>query len=177
MTSQRDMAGASRRSVLMIAAVLISLAIATAAHSRRQIEAPVSAPLKLRIIISDPDVCIKQKLNLEIELQNVSEKQVLIDPKGVFYQLSFSSKTGAMGSTHDSGYSDEAVQYVSLQPGESYRKQIPYSVNAPFFSAPGLYRVQISYGQFNDPSTTSQGLYRGVAVSNVVLFEIADCSN
>jgi hypothetical protein len=169
------MAQTNRRRVRIITAVLMTIATASIARPYPQSRDFSLPPLKLGVIISNPDACLSKTVKLEIELQNVSDKRVVIDPKGIFYQISFSSRTGAMGSTHDVGNSEEEVQYLSLQPGESFRKQITYPINTHFFSTPGLYRVQIIYGQFKDTPPAALDLYRGAVESNVALFEISEC--
>jgi hypothetical protein len=135
------------------------------------------APLLFRLVILKPSICERDHLDLEIELRTVSAGRVLIDPTDVLYQITFDRKGGGKGTTNDNLRSPKIEQFVSLQPGESYRKKIAYPFSDSFLSTEGVYRMSLSYGQFAPPSASFADLYRGVVDSNVVLFEVRDCSN
>ena len=133
------------------------------------------APLRFRIILPEPSVCAKTHLDLEIELQNTSTHAILIDPKGLLYQLSFDADNGGKAVTNDPGPNSKPGPFVTLAPGESYIKAMPYRLDDALFSSAGIYRVQLKYGQFSPPSAGSQDLYTGSVDSNVALFELREC--
>jgi len=148
------------------------------AHSQNTpAERNEAVPLRLRLIVSEPSVCAKASISLELELQNVSAHRVMVDPKGLFYQVDFSSQHGGKGATHEAWGRAKSVGFIALAPGESYRKSVPYSLDDGFFSSAGIYTVELSYGQFVQPSAGLPDLYRGAIDSNAVLFEVRDCSN
>jgi hypothetical protein len=133
-------------------------------------------PLRYRLIVSEPSVCFKDDITLELELQNTSDHKVSIDPRVLLYMVDISRDHGATSSTGDVwGPKVRPDQTVDLAPGQSYRKTTPYSLQRKFFSAAGLYNIEVIYGQFTDPYPELPDLYTGVVDSNKVLFEIKDC--
>jgi hypothetical protein len=133
------------------------------------------SPLRFRVIAVEPRVCAKGHIELELELRNIGEKQIFIDPKGVFYQISVTSDTGGRTVTADPGSNPSLRQYVALKENDSYRTTMTYQLDDAFFSVEGVYRLRLAYGQFAQTSSAPPDLYRGGIISNEILFEVRSC--
>lgn len=138
-------------------------------------EAQEKAPLRYRLIVSEPSVCAKEGINLELELENVSSGDVLVDPRELLHTVDI-SRTGRAIVSRGDLMAKASSDFIALAPGRSYRKSVAYPLQGSLFSIAGLYNIHVSYGQFEDPSPKVPGLYKGVVQSNTVLFEIKDCS-
>lgn len=131
-------------------------------------------PLRYRTIISEPSVCRNDSIRLELELENVSNRRVLVDARALLHAVSVSREGGAVQSTGDLVGKIPPEQLVALEPGQSYRKTTSYPLQGKFFTL-GLYSIHLTYGQFADSSPEFPDLYKGTAESNPVLFEIKAC--
>jgi hypothetical protein len=131
-------------------------------------------PLRYRTIVSEPSVCMNDSISLELELENTSDHRVLVNPAVLLHRIDISREGGAIQPTGDSIGKISPEQFVALEPGQSYRKTRPYLLKDKFFTT-GLYSIRLTYGQFADPSSEFPDLYKGIAESNAVLFEIKDC--
>lgn len=132
-------------------------------------------PLQYRLIVLEPHACLNQSINLELELENMANKKVLIDPRALLSSVMVFHGDGALESRADLGGNTPLHQLVSIEPGKSYRKTTSYPLHDKFFSAAGLYSIQVTYGQFAHVSPELPDLYRGYVESNTVLFELRDC--
>lgn len=131
-------------------------------------------PLRYRFIISQPSVCVNDSINLELELENVSNHRLLVDTRALLHTVSISREGGAVQSTGDLVGKISSEQLVALEPGQSYRKTTSYPLRGKFFTI-GFYGIHLTYGQFADSSAEFLDLYKGTAESNKVLFEIKAC--
>jgi hypothetical protein len=135
------------------------------------------APLRYRVILSEPVVCTDTAITLELEVENSSNRQILIDPRGLLYQVTISGDASGSSSVGDLMDNPKSTDYVALGPHESYRKTVNYPlVKVALFSREGLYSLRLTYGQFAVPSPKSLNLFRGSVKSNVVLFRLKACS-
>lgn len=178
MNSSRNDAG--HRKGLALALFLASLHLVLAVQvpaQRGEVTKGPAGPLQLRLIVSEPKTCLLDHLTLAVELRNIAERNISVDPRGLLYQMTFASKTAVKGSTHDIFGDRTPEHFVVLRPGESLRKNFAYPLNDPFFEAAGVYSLAIKYGQFSAPSKDDASLYKGSVMSNSVLFELRDCSD
>jgi len=130
--------------------------------------------LRLRILATNPEVCTNGTLKLEIELQNVSHDPVLVDPRGVLYRISLSGDQKSETTVSDPGPGGRRLpDYVTLKPGDSFRRETTLPAANSIFVSEGIYKVRVTYGQFKDDGPS--GLYRGVVESNYVLFRTNEC--
>jgi len=136
---------------------------------------PEKKPLRYRLIVLKPTVCLNEGIELELELENTATRNILIDPRALLHTVNISRDGGAIVPTGDLWGKVPRDQLVALKPGESYRKTIMYSLKNTFFSVTGIYTIRVSYGQFADLSHELPNLYKGAVDSNAVLFEINDC--
>ena len=134
-------------------------------------------PLRYRLIVSRSSVCPNEAITLELELENVSNHKVLIDPRGLLHNVDISRTGGAIVPRGDVMGKITQDQVVALGPGKSFRKTLVYPLQDSFFTVMGLYSIKVTYGQFAHPSPALRDLYIGVVESNVVLFEIRDCED
>jgi|SRR5690348_1536289 len=134
----------------------------------------ITQPLRYRMIVSEPSVCLNDTISLELELENVSSRRILVDPRALLHSVTISREGGASQSTGDLMGKILPEQLVALEPGQSYRETSSYALHGKFFTI-GLYSIDVLYGQFFDPSSEFPDLYKGTAESNTVLFEIKDC--
>jgi hypothetical protein len=185
MTKKRIMASISARRKCV--SLLLSVPLVFTAWAQVWPQGPAKAvarkepPLRYRIIASKPSVCLAQGLNLELELENTSAHKVTIDRHGLFYQVglsgvSFSGEGRVKSWTGDDMKKPLPDQFVTLEPGQSYRKTVPYDLKS-FDSSPGVYRIQATYGQFMHASPAVPDLFRGTVDSNEILFEVLDCDS
>ena len=145
-------------------------------QNSRTILAQMEPELRYRLIVLKPSVCQNEGIMLEVELQNTRDHKISINPRVLFHEISISRDGGATSSTGDlMGPKVRPDQTVDLTAGQSYRKTIQYSLKDKFFSLPGIYSIQVSYGQFTYAYSALPDLYAGVVESNKVLFEIKDC--
>ncbi len=164
------------RCLVLISFLLIACMQAPSlGQSAKTERAEEKAPLRYRLIVSKPTVCAKESINLELELENISNHDVLVDPRALLHTIDISRKGGAVVSTGDPMGQVTPDQFIPLAPGKSYRKNSSYPLQGRFFSAVGLYSIHLTYGQFADPSPKLPDLYIGAVDSNTVLFEINDC--
>ncbi|MGA9248349.1 MAG: hypothetical protein WA713_20695 [Candidatus Acidiferrales bacterium] len=160
----------------LCASLLAAIQLSSQTRNRKPEEAQARPPLLLRLVISDPTVCVQGNLDLEIELRNISPQRVSVNPKHILYQITFDRDGGARSTTSEDFWKPKVPQMVSLEPGASYRTTVKYKLDDPFFLVAGIYRTHIAYGQFSAASPSSPELYTGVVDSNVVLFEVRNCS-
>lgn len=132
-------------------------------------------PLQFRVIAVPPTSCVGGHIDLELELRNITGRQVVIDPRGISYQISFTSEHGGRTVTSDPGPNPSSGQLITLNQNDSFRKTMMYGLDDPFFSTEGVYRVKLAYGQFARASSSQPHLYRGTIDSNEILFEIHAC--
>jgi hypothetical protein len=139
----------------------------TTAHEKK--------PLRYRLIALEPSVCLDQSIDLEFELENTSNRKVLIDPRALLTSVMIFHEVGARVTRADLWGKIPGDQMVSLEPGKYYRKTTSYPLHDKFFSAAGVYSIQATYGQFGHVSPELPDLYRGYVESNTVLFELREC--
>jgi hypothetical protein len=170
--------GRKKVSLFLVGCVfLVCLQGAPICQSRKTEGTEKKSPLRYRLIVSNPSVCQKDGISLELEIQNTSDHRVTIDRRLLLYQLSISRTGGATGFTGDIITKITQENAVELAPDQSYRKTVPYTLKDRIFSVVGLYTVQVTYGQFADPFPSLPDLYQGVVESNRVLFEIKNCDS
>jgi hypothetical protein len=143
------------------------------AHSANAKEV-AKQPLRYRAIISEPSVCRNDSVSLDLELENVGNRRVLVDTRALLHSVGVSREGGAVQSTGDLVGRIPPEQLVALEPGQSYRKTTLYPLQGKFFTV-GLYTIHLTYGQLADSSPELPDLYKGTAESNPVLFEIKAC--
>lgn len=132
-------------------------------------------PLQYRLIALEPRACLNQSINLELELENTANKRVLIDPRALLSSVMIFHADRALESRADLWGSIPIDQLVSIEPGKYYPKTTSYPLHDKFFSAAGVYSIQVTYGQFAHVSPELPDLYRGYVESNTVLFELREC--
>jgi hypothetical protein len=129
-------------------------------------------------MVLKPSVCPKESLTLELELRNISSHRVLIDRTRLLYQISILGEGHGAASTGDRMGRPTKDEMVALEPGESYRKTLSYPLRESAFTETGrAHSIQVTYGQFFNPSPKFPELFKGVVESNQVLFEIIYCEN
>jgi len=143
------------------------IADSEAAHKKK--------PLQYRLIALEPRACLNQTIDLELELENTANQKVLIDPRALLSSVMIFHGDRALESRADRWGKIPLDQFVSLEPGNSYRKTISYSLHDKFFSVAGVYSIQVTYGQFADLSGELPDAYRGYVKSNTVLIELREC--
>jgi hypothetical protein len=145
------------------------------------VSADDAAQLRYAVIVSEPVVCTDSAITLELEMQNLSDHEILIDPRGLLYQVTVLGDSGgsnSVGDLMDDPKPSKSIGYFSLPPKEAYRKTIKYPlVKMPLFSRAGLYSLRLRYGQFALPSPKFLNLFRGSIESNEVLFRLKACSH
>jgi hypothetical protein len=132
-------------------------------------------PLKLWLAVAEPEICTgTAKIELKIEIENISEHGVRIDPHRLAFQVSASRENQVATTTSDS---------VALVPGDfrelavggSYRETVDFKLSDPIFGAAGVVRVVARYGQFRDAKAPYEDLWKGTAASNAVLVRFREC--
>ncbi len=132
------------------------------------------APVTFRVIASEPRVCPQHGLELELELENISNRKIAALPNGLTYQVVVTGDGRGTSTVADLLRKPLSSELVTLSPGQSYRKTVRYPINRDNLP-PGVYGIQLTYGQFVAPSSTFPDLFRGTIDSNVVLFQILEC--
>jgi hypothetical protein len=167
--------GRSNFSHSLLLATLLLLCFTGTLASRAK-HASESVPLRYRLIVSEPIVCQapNTSIQLDLELENTSQEKLLIDPKGLLYQVNISGKGRGRLTTGDNLGTPKPDAFIPLAPGESYRSTVAYDLGEKP-SIPGVYKIEATYGQFAGSNSATAGLYRGSISSNAVLFEIQYC--
>jgi len=143
------------------------IADSEAAHKKK--------PLRYRLIALEPRACLNQTIDLELELENTANQKILIDPQALLSSVMIFQGNRARDSRADLMGKTPRDQFIPLEPGNSYRKTMSYSLHDKFFSVAGVYSIQATYGQFADLSRELPDVYRGYVESNTVLFELREC--
>lgn len=139
-------------------------------------------PLTLKVSTRTPERCRSASITVEAELTNTSEESLAIDPRFVWYQISFLTfrdekerySGGSRTLWSDPGPSDEG-KYLVLKPGESFRDRRDLSLMDKFFQAPGKYTLQLTYAQFRELTIDGARLFNGSVRSNEIEFKIIKC--
>lgn len=135
----------------------------------------VSVPLEYRLILKEPTVCSGEALEFEIEVRNISDHPVTIDPPGLLYEVSTRGNHEASGSVSDPMSVAGAAKFVELRPGDAFRKTIAYPMKTSLSNRAGFYHLSTTYASFKDADPEHPALYKGLIRSNEVIFEIKDC--
>ncbi len=117
----------------------------------------------LPILLALPFICFLQS---PVHLQT--------DRHGLTYQVVVTGDGRGTSTVADLLRKPLSSELVTLSPGQSYRKTVRYPINRDNLP-PGVYGIQLTYGQFVAPSSTFPDLFRGTIDSNVVLFQILEC--
>jgi len=177
MIAQRIMASIDGpRTLATLVAGLLLIAVSPPQNAQQM--AKITGPrLRYRVIVSDPVICQGcRSIDLDLELENISDHKVSIDRFSLTYQVSISTEGRATFSTGDNFPGFAPGQLVTLAPRESYRRAAQYSPKG-FDLRPGIYQVHVTYGQFVPPSPSQADLFEGTVDSNVVLFQVVVCSS
>src|SRR5271169_3476963 len=115
-----------RQKIIALMIILLCLQLPSPCQNAKTDEAGEKPPLRYRLIAVNPEVCPKDSLKLELELQNTSTHKVFIDGGGLLYSVTIVGERFATIPTGDRMGELTSDDLVSLAPGESYRKTLPY---------------------------------------------------
>ena len=178
MIKKRVTVNASRRAIYFLAIVLGTLVPLAAQESSS------SRPIKLRLVIPEPNVCqAEKKLPLEVVFSNTGESQISVY-KSAIYDFYF-TKTIVRGKQakvedhdirKDVGTGDPARHEppMVLPPNASVVVPLEYEISDSFFHDQGTYSVRIRYMKLKTSVTPDEAVI-GDLTSNEVFFLVTEC--
>jgi hypothetical protein len=148
------------RQIILLFVFASLLSITAFAQGKDEAEAKASLELKLSAIT--PALCIGLPLKLQLEVTNISQKDVLLNTASVWSQFSYEYNAAdgggrGGGAGISSGASGE--KFV-LSPGMSYQSTYEFSLASEFFQEAGNYTIKTNLDS---------------VFSNEVKFELYDC--
>jgi hypothetical protein len=133
-------------------------------------------PLKLWLAIAEPDVCVgAASIPLRIEIENVSDHNVRIDPHRLAFQVSATRDNQVATATNDS-VALVPGDFRDLAPKSNYTTTFDYKLTDVIFAATGVIRLSVRYGQFREAKPPYPDLWKGTVDSNGVLIRLKNCA-
>ena len=135
-------------------------------------------PLKLELSANKTRVCLDEgSIYLTARITNVSRERVTIDPDGVWSRVTFfapepSDRTYV--STSKAWFEGRKPRSRALNPGRNYKDSAHHILSNQFFTAPGNYRVKLTYGPYA-VGVERPGVYLGPVESNELALQVVDC--
>jgi hypothetical protein len=142
-----------------------------------------TSPLSLALTTSTARLCAGTPLLVQADLTNDSKDKIVIDLKGLWYQISFRafrssgnrSSARSRTSLGDGGPRYEG-NYLVLDPGESYKASQTFKLDDEFFNDAGSFEISVTYGQFLSTAFGGVPVWRGSVNSDEMGFKIVRCS-
>jgi hypothetical protein len=164
-----------RRALIAVSAIALCTVGALRAWAQAAGRAEDGIPLKLWLAVAEPEVCTGTgTIALRIEIENISEHGVRIDPHRLAFQVSASRENQVATTTNDS-VALVPGDFRELTAGASYKTNVDYKMSDPIFGAVGLVRVVVRYGQLRDAKAPYEDLWKGTVASNAVLVRLREC--
>jgi hypothetical protein len=159
---------------LSSAAVLALAVVGACAQTPAQ--SAEAAPVKLWLSIEEPEICLgAASVPLRIEIENVSDRDVRIDPHRLAFQVSATRDNQVATATNDS-VAVVPGDFRDLAPKTNYTTTVTYKLTDVIFAATGVMRLSVRYGQFRDAKPAYANLWKGTIESNGVLIRLRACA-
>lgn len=166
---------------VFLLALLSVLLLPTYCHPLSGNRGTVEA-LTLKLSAQTVVTCRGTSITVDAELVNTSNEQVAIDPRFVWYRISFLTfrdqngkhTGGSRTMWGDPGPYDEG-KYLVLKPGESFKDSRDLSLKEKFFKPGGKYTLQLTYSQFRETSFDGARVFNGSVSSNEIEFQTVTC--
>lgn len=144
--------------------IFLSLFVALPTPAQERQRAKVkAAPLEIKLSTPTPVICAGTSLLLEMEIKNVSRKEVKIDKFHVWNQFSYSTTKpdgSATGGVRNSGCSHCLGDFIFFHPGMTYWDSYNFVLKDDFFQGEVEYTLGVSINS---------------VYSNEVKFKLIDC--
>lgn len=161
----------------LLCCVAINGALASGARPPLpQSEVPLSYSVRVTSYVAER----KQGLHVDVELRNVSDRRVAVDPDGLWYAIEFK-----YSEAHDDGGfrlqtstimghpdPDRVPDLVVLEAGGSLKRSKILPLTGDIFEHSGEYTVKVIYGQFYKGFTDGAENYVGAVSSNAEKFQL-----
>ncbi len=165
-----------RHALIAVSAIALCTVGTFGALAQAARHADDGMPLKLWLAVAEPEICVgAAKTELRIEIENISEHGVRIDPHRLAFQVSASRGNQVATTTNDS-VALVPGDFRELAAGGIYKTNVDYKLSDPIFGAAGLVRVVVRYGQLRAAKAPYEDLWKGTVASNAVLVRLKQCS-
>ncbi len=145
-------------------AIFLSLFAALSAPAQERQRAKVkAAPLEIKLSTPTPILCASTSLLLEIEIKNISRKEVKIDKIDLWNVFSYSTSKpdgSGMGGGQAFGCDHCRGNFIFFHPGMTYWDSHNFDLKADLFQSVADYTIRVSINSVE---------------SNDVKFKLIDC--
>lgn len=139
--------------------------------------------LQFFVEIKSKNICFGDSTDIVAKLTNVSKTPIVVDIKQIDYIINFDSSIDKPKQDSFESFSLIKIRsphskpdFIILQSGESYVKNLNFIFDNEFFTIPQKYRMRISYGQFSEMKFNNNEVWSGTVKSNEVNIFIKKCN-